>query len=193
MKAHILFCLLPFWAYTLQAQTNLQSWMEAGILSKMKYQAVAELSTVLPAAEGKTYRKLIATFDKDATACTLFLPGLVEEGKTAVVGQIASRLNREVYHIQTTRLQGKYIGETEKNLMALFRTAESKQWILFFDEADALFGRRTHLSKSDAHLSGMLLNGLKQFQGLSIIATQEKLTPQSLSAKLPCIRTPGDR
>jgi len=69
----------------------------------------------------------------------------------------------------------KYIGETEKNLGKLFDEAEHKQWILFFDEADALFGKRTQTkSSNDRHANqevAYLLQRIENFSGLVILAT----------------------
>ena len=72
----------------------------------------------------------------------------------------------------------KYIGETEKNLENLFARAEAKNWILFFDEADALFGKRT--SVRDAHdkyanqEASYLLQRMEDFDGLIILAKNKK-------------------
>ena len=72
----------------------------------------------------------------------------------------------------------KYIGETEKNLSRLFHKAEHKNWILFFDEADALFGKRTDIR--DAHDKyanqevAYLLQRIEGYQGLVILATNQR-------------------
>jgi SpoVK/Ycf46/Vps4 family AAA+-type ATPase len=72
----------------------------------------------------------------------------------------------------------KYIGETEKNLELLFARAENKKWILFFDEADALFGKRTNVR--DAHDKyanqevSYLLQRIEDYDGLVILATNMK-------------------
>ena len=72
----------------------------------------------------------------------------------------------------------KYIGETEKNLELLFARAEDKDWILFFDEADALFGKRTNVR--DAHDKyanqevSYLLQRIEDYDGLVILATNMK-------------------
>jgi SpoVK/Ycf46/Vps4 family AAA+-type ATPase len=72
----------------------------------------------------------------------------------------------------------KYIGETEKNLENLFARAEAKNWILFFDEADALFGKRTEVK--DAHEKyanqevSYLLQRMEDFDGLLILASNMK-------------------
>lgn len=62
---------------------------------------------------------------------------------------LAASLKKGLYRIDLQRVVSKYIGETEKNLDELFSIAKNKEWILFFDEADALFGKRTEVK--DAH------------------------------------------
>jgi hypothetical protein len=57
-------------------------------------------------------------------------------------------LGKDVYRIDLSQVVSKYIGETEKNLETIFKKAESKDWVLFFDEADALFGKRTSVQSS---------------------------------------------
>jgi SpoVK/Ycf46/Vps4 family AAA+-type ATPase len=72
----------------------------------------------------------------------------------------------------------KYIGETEKNLSKIFDIAQHKNWILFFDEADALFGKRTAASSSnDRHANqqtAYLLQRIEDFPGIVILATNLK-------------------
>ena len=70
-------------------------------------------------------------------------------GKTFTATLLGKESGREVYCIDLSMVVSKYIGETEKNLANLFAKAEGQDWILFFDEADALFGKRTGVK--DAH------------------------------------------
>lgn len=70
-------------------------------------------------------------------------------GKTLTAGLLGKRADWPVYRIDLSLVVSKYIGETEKNLEKIFHRAEQKECILFFDEADALFGKRTQIS--DAH------------------------------------------
>lgn len=70
-------------------------------------------------------------------------------GKTLTASLLGKVSRRPVYRIDLSQLVSKYIGETEKNLERIFIQAEKRDWILFFDEADSLFGRRTAIS--DAH------------------------------------------
>jgi SpoVK/Ycf46/Vps4 family AAA+-type ATPase len=69
-------------------------------------------------------------------------------GKTLTAAVLGQSTGREVYRIDLSKLMSKYIGETEKNLSRVFDEAEKNGWILFFDEADALFGKRTETRSS---------------------------------------------
>lgn len=99
-------------------------------------------------------------------------------GKTLTACLIGKTLDLDVYRIDLSMLISKYIGETEKNLANVFDTAEHKQWILFFDEADALFGKRTQTSSSnDRHANqevAYLLQRIEDFPGIIILASNLK-------------------
>lgn len=99
-------------------------------------------------------------------------------GKTLAATLLGKYLDREVYRVDLSSVVSKYIGETAKNLNRLFNTAEDKDWILFFDEGDALFGKRTDTSENDAKASyyanqdiGFLLQRIENYNGLVIVAS----------------------
>ncbi len=99
-------------------------------------------------------------------------------GKTLTASLLGKYTSRDVFRIDLSMVVSKYIGETEKNLANLFAKAENKDWILFFDEADALFGKRT--SVKDAHDKyanqevSYLLQRVESYNGLVILATNFK-------------------
>jgi AAA+ superfamily predicted ATPase len=99
-------------------------------------------------------------------------------GKTLTATLLGKHTNRPVFRIDLSRVVSKYIGETEKNLARLFDRAEHKSWILFFDEADALFGKRTEIR--DAHDKyanqevAYLLQRIENHSGLVILATNQR-------------------
>ncbi len=99
-------------------------------------------------------------------------------GKTLTAALLGKTLNQPVYRIDLSQVVSKYIGETEKNLERIFQTAESQDWILFFDEADALFGKRTQVSSSnDRHANmetGYLLQRIEACSNLVILASNLK-------------------
>lgn len=96
-------------------------------------------------------------------------------GKTMAAEVIANVLHLEIYKIDLSQVVSKYIGETEKNLDKIFSEAETSNAILFFDEADALFGKRSEVK--DAHDRyanieiGYLLQRMEEYQGIVILAT----------------------
>jgi hypothetical protein len=96
-------------------------------------------------------------------------------GKTLTATLIGAAIGAEVYRIDLSMVVSKYIGETEKNLANVFDQAQNKRWILFFDEADALFGTRTQTTSSnDRHANqeiSYLLQRVEDFPGLVILAT----------------------
>jgi len=99
-------------------------------------------------------------------------------GKTLTASLLGKYTGRDVYKIDLSMVVSKYIGETEKNLENLFARAETKNWVLFFDEADALFGKRTGVR--DAHDKyanqevSYLLQRIEDFDGLVILASNMK-------------------
>jgi hypothetical protein len=99
-------------------------------------------------------------------------------GKTLTTTLLGKRTNRDVYRIDLSQLVSKYIGETEKNLEKIFRRAEQKEWILFFDEADALFGKRTSISNSNDKYANQetsyLLQRIEDFPNVVILASNLK-------------------
>jgi SpoVK/Ycf46/Vps4 family AAA+-type ATPase len=99
-------------------------------------------------------------------------------GKTFTATLLGKQFNRDVYRIDLSQVVSKYIGETEKNLEKIFQKAEDKNWILFFDEADALFGKRTSVSSSHDRYANQetsyLLQRIEDFNGLVILASNNK-------------------
>jgi hypothetical protein len=99
-------------------------------------------------------------------------------GKTLTATLIGAVAGVDVYRIDLSMVVSKYIGETEKNLANVFDQAQNKNWILFFDEADALFGRRTQTSSSNDRYANQevsyLLQRVEDFPGVVILATNMK-------------------
>ncbi|PHN02227.1 ATP-binding protein [Flavilitoribacter nigricans] len=99
-------------------------------------------------------------------------------GKTMTASLLGKAVNRAVYRIDLSMVVSKYIGETEKNLAGIFDQAERRQWILFFDEADALFGKRTQTKSSNDRYANQevsyLLQRVEDYPGLVILASNFK-------------------
>jgi hypothetical protein len=96
-------------------------------------------------------------------------------GKTMAADILAGRLNLELYKIDLSQVVSKFIGETEKNLKLVFDEARACSAVLFFDEADALFGKRSEVKDSHDRYANLeisyLLQKMEEYEGVSILAT----------------------
>lgn len=96
-------------------------------------------------------------------------------GKTCTAEALAKELSLRLFQIDLAAVLDKYIGESEKRLKLIFREAELSQSLLFFDEADALFGKRVEVNEARDHYANMqtnyLLQRIEQYQGVVILAT----------------------
>jgi SpoVK/Ycf46/Vps4 family AAA+-type ATPase len=96
-------------------------------------------------------------------------------GKTLTAALLGKATKRDVYRVDLSTVVSKYIGETEKNLANLFDQARNRDWILFFDEADALFGKRTNVKDAHDRYANQeisyLLQRVEDFDGLVILAS----------------------
>ena len=108
---------------------------------------------------------------------SLFL-GPQGSDKKLTAALIGKEFDKPVYQIDLSNVVSKYIGEMEKNLEIIFDRAEGKEWILFFDEADALFGKRTDVKDAHDKYSNpevsYLLQRIEDYNGLVILATNMK-------------------
>ena len=106
---------------------------------------------------------------------TALFAGPSGTGKTMAAEVLANALGLRIYRVDFSRVVDKYIGETEKNLSRLFDAAEGSGAILFFDEADALFGKRTEVKDSHDRYAnieaGYLLQRIEEQTGVVILAT----------------------
>ncbi len=104
--------------------------------------------------------------------------GLSGTGKTMAAEVLANELRLDLYRIDLSAVVSKYIGETEKNLRRVFDAAEAGGTILLFDEADALFGKRSEVKDSHDRYAnievGYLLQRMESYRGLAILTTNLK-------------------
>ncbi|MFD2331964.1 ATP-binding protein [Cohnella sp. GCM10020058] len=109
------------------------------------------------------------------TGLHLLLAGPPGTGKTMSAEIVAGELGLEMYRIDLSRIVSKYIGETEQRLRELFAEAEQSGAILFFDEGDALFGKRTEVKDAHDKYANMeaayLLQRIEAYDGVTILAT----------------------
>lgn len=109
------------------------------------------------------------------TGLSVLLTGPPGTGKTMTAQVLAGALGMEVYKVQLPAVMSKYIGETEKNLKMIFQEGEKSRAVLFFDEADVLFSKRTEIKDSHDKYSNMeaafLLQKMEEYTGVVILAT----------------------
>jgi hypothetical protein len=109
---------------------------------------------------------------------TALFAGASGTGKTMAAEILANHLRLNLYRVDLSSVVSKYIGETEKNLRRLFDAAEEGAMILFFDEADALFGKRSEVKDSHDRYANIevnyLLQRMESYRGLAILATNTK-------------------
>lgn len=105
---------------------------------------------------------------------TLFY-GAPGTGKTMLAGILANTFGIDMYHVDLSQVVSKYIGETEKNLEVLFNRLQGKNCMLFFDEADALFGKRSDVKDAHDRYANQevsyLLQRIEKFDGLTVLAS----------------------
>lgn len=123
---------------------------------------------------------------------TALFAGESGTGKTMAAEALAGELGVPLFHVNLSSVIDKYIGETEKNLDRVFTEAEGVDGVLLFDEADALFGKRSQVSDArDRHANlevAFLLQRMESFDGLAILTTnlRSNLDP-AFSRRLDCI------
>jgi ATPase family associated with various cellular activities (AAA) len=109
---------------------------------------------------------------------TALFAGPSGTGKTMAAQVLARSLSMDLYRVDLASVMSKYIGETEKQLKLIFDTCERANVMLFFDEADALFGQRTQVKDAHDRFANIeidyLLQRMEQFDGMAILATNRK-------------------
>ena len=148
-----------------------------------KIETRATLETIPLAESQKQILNDIATNARDSRSrsggeAIVLFAGVSRTGKTSAAEVIAGGLKRDLYRVDLSKIVSKYIGETEKNLERLFDAAESAGAILFFDEAEALFGKRSEVKDSQDRYANLeinyLLQRLETFKGLVILTTNHQ-------------------
>jgi len=112
---------------------------------------------------------------RGARGVRMLFAGPSGTGKTLSAEVLANALDVDVLQVDLSRVVSKWIGETEKNLAQVFLAAERARAVLFFDEADSLFGKRTEVSDANDRYANLetayLLSRLERYEGLAILAT----------------------
>lgn len=146
------------------------------VLSKSVYESVSEIREWVE--HGSTVLKSNGLGKRLKPGFKSLFYGPPGTGKTITATLIGKSTGHDVYKIDLSMVVSKYIGETEKNLSKIFDLADHKQWILFFDEADALFGKRTQTSSSNDRYANQevayLLQRIEDHNGIVILASNLK-------------------
>jgi SpoVK/Ycf46/Vps4 family AAA+-type ATPase len=137
------------------------------------------------------------TKEKNSKGLAVLFDGPQTSGKWQAAEILAKETGKELHRVDLSQAVSKYIGETEKNLQQVFARAKEKNWILFFDEADALFGKRTDVKDSHDRYANLetnfLLQQIETHQGLVILSTNKKhnLDPAFLRRLRAVLTFPG--
>lgn len=154
--------------------TNLE-W-EDMVLDHLVLEQVMEIRTWME--HGDTLMKDWELYRKIKPGFRALFHGPPGTGKTLTATLLGKASGRDVYKVDLSMVVSKYIGETEKNLSGIFDIARYRKWILFFDEADALFGKRTAASSSNDRYANQqtayLLQRIEDFPGVVILASNLK-------------------
>ena len=132
------------------------------------------VSTSTPGFVGTTISKV----RKRRFHCGVILAERVRKRRLCLARALAHELRRDLYRVDLAALISKYIGETEKNLQRLFSRVQKNGAILFFDEADALFGKRSGIKDASERFDHFsrpwFLEQLKAFRGVAFLAVKRK-------------------
>lgn len=148
------------------------------VLPEQQRQVLADIATQLR-QRAKVYQEWgFAGKGSRGLGISALFHGESGTGKTMAAEVLANQFRLDLYRIDLSAVVSKYIGETEKNLERIFTAAETGGVILLFDEADALFGKRTEVQDSrDRHANvevSYLLQRMEAYQGLAILTTNLK-------------------
>ena len=148
------------------------------ILPESELNILRELATHVRHKEKVYHHWGFAKKNTRGLGISALFAGASGTGKTLAAEVLGNELNLDVYRIDLSAVVSKYIGETEKNLRKIFDAAEGCGAILLFDEADALFGKRSEVKDSHDRYANMevsyLLQRIESYQGLAILTTNLK-------------------
>lgn len=163
-----------------------------GELAQLVRPRFLESELVLPADQWRQYREIVDAM-KALTAVhyewgaanawnhaglAVMFAGAPGTGKTMAAEALAASLDLPMYRVDLSQIINKYIGETEKNLKRVFDAAESSDCLMFFDECDALFGKRMDPKHSNDRFANIeisyLLERMERFKGLAVLATNRR-------------------
>jgi hypothetical protein len=184
-----------------EADAGELAWQECRVHSRRSFEGLASRiqpragwdDLVLPEAQKETLRQIVAhvqqrslvngdwgfgeRYSKGLGVTALFA-GASGTGKTMAAEVLAAQLKLDLFQIDLSGVVSKYIGETEKNLRRIFDAADKSGAVLLFDEADAIFGKRSEVNHSNDRYANLeisyLLQRMEAYHGLAILTTNMK-------------------
>lgn len=160
-----------------QVKQSTAGWQDL-ILAPLQKQLLQTIAAHIRRRQQVYYTWGFAAKSERGLGISALFAGPSGTGKTLAAEILANELQLDLYHIDLSALVSKYIGETEKNLKQVFDVAERSGAILLFDEADALFSKRSEVKDSHDRYANIevsyLLQRMEAYQGLSILTTNLK-------------------
>jgi len=157
---------------TWQLLRNDKNWEDL-VLDPKTFSQIRDLESAIKIIDTSKKEKV----SRKSKGYSALFYGPAGTGKSMTASLLGNRTGKDVYRVDLSKVISKFIGETEKNLANLFAKAESKDWILFFDEADALFGKRTNVRDAHDKYANQEISYLKQrlekYNGIVIFSTSE--------------------
>lgn len=142
------------------------------VLEPMVREQIKPIGQYIKALESGFFKSNEHHFKSGFIALFYGAPGT---GKTMLAGILANTYGIDMYHVDLSQVVSKYIGETEKNLEILFNRLQGKNCMLFFDEADSLFGKRSDVKDAHDRYANQevsyLLQRIEKFDGLTVLAS----------------------
>jgi SpoVK/Ycf46/Vps4 family AAA+-type ATPase len=126
--------------------------------------------------------------ESSGTITAVLFAGPAGTGKTMAAEALAKSLGRDLFRVNLAEVVSKYIGETEKNLDRVFSDAQTAGAVLFLDEADALFGKRSDVKDSHDRYANQevsyLLQRIEAFDGVVLLSSNDPEAPRAIASRL---------
>ena len=136
-------------------------------------------TSALPASVKSSVNELARDLKRQTGATCIQIYGPSITDNTMAASLLANQLGMPLFRVDLSAVMSKYIGETEKNLNHVFSMAQARNWILLFDEADALFGKRSEVRNAHDRYTNVdtnyLLARLEQFKGIWILTSNSRM------------------
>ena len=156
-----------------QQITARYSWDDINLTDEKQKQLMEVVNQLKPPTRTFTWFGLTRSI-RDKNRLLLVFHTITGTDKTIAAQLLANEIRAELYRVDLAMVVSKYIGETERNLDTIFDRAESMGWVLFFDEADALFGKRTEIMNTEdcyyAPHTRNLHRKIEEYRGLVILS-----------------------